>query len=322
MERIARQIIVPAELAGSRLDKAATDLLGEFSRVEIGKWIREGALTVDGENAAPKLKVKGGETLVLSAERTVREVWQAAESMSLDWVYEDEHVLVLNKPAGLVVHPGAGNHSGTLVNGVLDHRPELKNLPRAGIVHRLDKDTSGLMVLAASELALNHLSEQVGSRSMGRVYQAVCEGRMVAGQDIDLPIGRHPTVRTRQAVRDDGKPAFTEVRVLERYRVHTLVQAKLRTGRTHQIRVHLAHIGYPLVGDGRYGARKKLPTGANEQLVSQLRSFPRQVLHARELSFIHPESGEQLSFVAPLPGDLETLCHALAEDAAAAKAMS
>ena len=314
MERIARQIIVPAELAGSRLDRVATELFADFSRVEIGKWIREGALTIDGNQAVPKLKVKGGESLSLSAERSEREAWQAPEQIDLDVVYEDDHVLVINKPAGLVVHPGAGNPSGTLVNGLLDYRPELKSLPRAGVVHRLDKDTSGLMVVAASELALTELTQQVGERSMHRLYYALVEGRMVAGQDIDLPIGRHPSVRTRQAVREDGKPAFTEVRVVERYRIHTLVQAKLRTGRTHQIRVHMAHIGYPLVGDSRYGARKKIPTGASEALITSIRDFPRQALHAKELAFKHPYTEETLQFEAPLAEDLQTLCQLLADD--------
>ncbi|MEQ8691691.1 MAG: RluA family pseudouridine synthase, partial [Pseudomonadales bacterium] len=256
----------------------------------------------------------GGETLALDAERTQREAWQEAQAIELDIVYQDEDVLVINKPVGLVVHPGAGNPSGTLVNGLLHHKAELSSLPRAGIVHRLDKDTSGLMVVAGSPAAFTVLTAAVAERTMTRQYLAICEGRMISGQDIDLPIGRDPQSRTRQAVREDGKPAFTEVRVEERFRVHTLVRAKLQTGRTHQIRVHMAHVGHPLVGDTRYGAKRRLPAGGSEALTTRLRQFPRQALHARGLGFRHPISNEWLDFVVDLPPDMSELVELLRDD--------
>lgn len=314
MATLIRQLIVPAEYAGQRLDKVAATLLDEFSRVEVSKWIKEGSLTLDGQIVLPKLKLKGGETLALDAERTQREAWQEAQAIELDIVYQDEDVLVINKPVGLVVHPGAGNPSGTLVNGLLHHKAELSSLPRAGIVHRLDKDTSGLMVVAGSPAAFTVLTAAVAERTMTRQYLAICEGRMISGQDIDLPIGRDPQSRTRQAVREDGKPAFTEVRVEERFRVHTLVRAKLQTGRTHQIRVHMAHVGHPLVGDTRYGAKRRLPAGGSEALTTRLRQFPRQALHARGLGFRHPISNEWLDFVVDLPPDMSELVELLRDD--------
>lgn len=314
MATLIRQLIVPAEYAGQRLDKVAATLLDEFSRVEVSKWIKEGSLTLDGQIVLPKLKLKGGETLALDAERTQREAWQEAQAIELDIVYQDEDVLVINKPVGLVVHPGAGNPSGTLVNGLLHHKAELSSLPRAGIVHRLDKDTSGLMVVASSPAAFTVLTAAVAERTMTRQYLAICEGRMISGQDIDLPIGRDPQSRTRQAVREDGKPAFTEVRVEERFRVHTLVRAKLQTGRTHQIRVHMAHVGHPLVGDTRYGAKRRLPAGGSEALTTRLRQFPRQALHARGLGFRHPISNEWLDFVVDLPPDMSELVELLRDD--------
>ncbi|MEQ9451971.1 MAG: 23S rRNA pseudouridine(1911/1915/1917) synthase RluD [Pseudomonadales bacterium] len=314
MATLIRQLIVPAEYAGQRLDKVAATLLDEFSRVEVSKWIKEGSLTLDGQIVLPKLKLKGGENLALDAERTQREAWQEAQAIELDIVYQDEDVLVINKPVGLVVHPGAGNPSGTLVNGLLHHKAELSSLPRAGIVHRLDKDTSGLMVVAGSPAAFTVLTAAVAERTMTRQYLAICEGRMISGQDIDLPIGRDPQSRTRQAVREDGKPAFTEVRVEERFRVHTLVRAKLQTGRTHQIRVHMAHVGHPLVGDTRYGAKRRLPAGGSEALTTRLRQFPRQALHARGLGFRHPISNEWLDFVVDLPPDMSELVELLRDD--------
>ena len=224
-------------------------------------------------------------------------------------LYEDEHVLVVNKPAGLVVHPGAGNPSNTLVNGLLHHRADLKALPRAGIVHRLDKDTSGVMVVAASPQAHQALSEAVAEREMAREYQAICEGRMIAGQDIDLPIGRDPNTRTRQAIREDGKPAYTSVRVETRFRMHTLVRATLETGRTHQIRVHAAHIGHALIGDPTYGGRRRL--AADTPGAEDAKAFKRQALHAETLGFQHPVSKENLSFTALPPADMQALSNAL-----------
>jgi len=316
MSSINMNAIVPAECAGERLDRIAAQLFGDFSRAELARWITAGELTVDGDVHKPKTKMAGGETLSLHADRTVREAWQEAQPIKLDVLFEDEDLLVINKNAGLVVHPGAGNPSGTLVNGLLHHRPSLTRLPRAGVVHRLDKDTSGLMVIAASEAAQLKLSSMIQNREIHRQYVCVTEGRMVAGQDVDKPIGRDPHVRTRQAVRDDGKPALTRFRVRERFRVHTLVDARLYTGRTHQIRVHLQNIGYPLVGDRRYGARGKLPQGAAPELIAQLQGFPRQALHAWHLEFSHPVGGETVAFEAPWPEDFASLVAALRADAA------
>ncbi len=274
----------------------------------------EGALTVDGTVIKPKTRLHGGEQLALDAQMDPIEDWASAQPVEFTVLFEDDDLLVIDKPAGVVVHPGAGNPDGTLVNGLLEHRPELARLPRAGIIHRLDKDTSGVLVVAASLQSHTRLVRDLQNRAIERRYLAVCEGRMVAGRDIDAPIGRDPNNRTRQAVRDDGKPALTRVRVQERYRVHTLIEAQLATGRTHQIRVHLANVGYPLVGDRRYGARGRLPPAATAELVEQLRSFPRQALHAWVLGLTHPGSGESLEFSAPLPADLTRLIEALRAD--------
>jgi 23S rRNA pseudouridine1911/1915/1917 synthase len=314
MTTLTRQLTIPPEWAGTRFDKVATELLDEFSRVEITRWIREGSLTLDGDASLPKNKVKGGESILLQAERTEREAWQEPQALEFEIVEENDDFLVINKPPGLVVHPGAGNHSGTLVNGLLHHRPSLSKLPRAGIVHRLDKDTSGLMVVAANLATHRTLVETVAARTMHRQYFALCEGRMIAGQDIELAIGRDPRSRTRQAVLQEGKYAFTEVRVEERFRIHTLVRAKLSTGRTHQIRVHLSHVGFPLVGDSRYGARRKLPTGADEVLREQLRGFPRQALHAQELGFPHPRDQRWMQYSAAMPADMTDVIKSLRAD--------
>lgn len=314
MTLICEQNFVPLELAGERLDKVAAQLFDRFSRAELARYIAAGHLKVDGQMYKAKAKVLGGELLELQVEHESRESWDEAEAIALDVVYEDEHVLVINKPAGLVVHPGAGNRTGTLVNGLLHYRPELGGLARAGVVHRLDKDTSGVMVVAASALGFKRLSESISARTVYRAYTAVCEGRLVAGVDIDRPLGRDRHVRTRQAVRDDGKPAYTSVRVVRRFRVHTLVKARLETGRTHQIRVHMQSIGHPLLGDARYGARGRLPVAASSETIETIRGFKRQALHAQELRFGHPDTGEEVSFSAPLPADLSQLIEILRLD--------
>lgn len=305
---------VPAELAGGRLDQAAAEIFSDYSRVLLKGWIDSGELLVDGVRVKPRHRLRGGERLTLEATLEAREDWRSAQKVDFEVVYEDDDLLIVNKPAGLVVHPGAGNPDGTLVNGLLAHRQELELLPRAGIIHRLDKDTSGLLLVAANLPAQGHLTEQLSARTVHRCYQAVTEGVMVAGRRIDMPIGRHPQQRTRQAVRDDGREARTEVRVLERLRAHTFVEATLETGRTHQIRVHLAAIGYPLLGDRRYGARGKLPSGADPQLISMIGEFRRQALHAGRLGFVHPGSGDYCEFTAPLPQDLEELLQMLRSD--------
>ena len=315
MERISRQGTVPAELAGMRIDRAAAALFDEFSRALLSQWIQQGALTVDGAVVKPKARLHGGETLVLDAELTPREEWSAADPVAFSVIHRDAHLLVVDKPAGVVVHPGAGNARGTLVNGLLHEFPELAVLPRAGIVHRLDKDTSGLMLVARTTEAQHALGRLLGRREVSRRYLAVVEGVLDAGTDIDAPIGRDPLRRTRQAVRLDGRAALTRVRVLERFRAHTLIEAILETGRTHQIRVHLASVRHPLVGDSRYGARRRVPASASDRTLAMLRSFSRQALHAWQLRFMHPVSGREVKLRADPPDDLQALIEVLRGDA-------
>lgn len=311
---IQKRVTVPADLAGERVDKAAARLFREFSRAALTGWIHDGALTVDGAVVKPKLRLVGGESLVLDAVIAAREDWETAEPVPFEIVYEDADVLVINKPAGVVVHPGAGNPDGTLVNGLLHHRASLALVPRAGIVHRLDKDTSGLLLVAANIEAHASLVRALQAREIQRGYRAVCEGVLVSGLDIDAPIGRDPVRRKLQRVRPDGRPALTRVRVIERFRAHTLVAAQLETGRTHQIRVHLSSIGHPLIGDRAYGSRGRLPPGADADLVAAIRAFERQALHARELAFRHPVHGGWLKFEAPDPDDLARILEALRAD--------
>ena len=306
---------VPVELAGGRLDQTAATVFDQYSRVLLKNWIETGELLVDGLRVKPRHRLRGGETLTLSATLQPREDWRSAQPVAFEIIYEDQDLLVVNKPAGLVVHPGAGNPDGTLVNGLLHYRPELEVLPRAGIVHRLDKDTSGLLLVAANLPAQGRLTAALAARTVSRCYQALAEGVLVAGRDIDLPIGRHPQQRTRQAVRDDGREALTRVRILERLRAHSYIEARLATGRTHQIRVHMAAIGYPLVGDRRYGARGRVPSGATAETMAAISEFRRQALHAWQLGFEHPVSGEWLEFSTPAPDDMRQLLELLRTDA-------
>ncbi|MFP6814996.1 MAG: 23S rRNA pseudouridine(1911/1915/1917) synthase RluD [Pseudomonadales bacterium] len=315
MSEVTRQSTVPSDLAGERVDKIAAVLFDEFSRAALQGWIQAGALTVDGEQVKPKIRLLGGETLRLNARLEAKEDWQTAEPVPFEVIYEDADLLVINKPAGVVVHPGAGNPRGTLVNGLLNHRRSLELVPRAGIVHRLDKDTSGLLLIAAHLGAHKRLVDALQERRIARKYAALVEGVMVGGQDIDRPIGRDPVRRTLQRVREDGREALTRVRVVQRYRSHTLITAALETGRTHQIRVHLSSIGHPLVGDSRYRARGRLPAGASSQTIQLLQSFKRQALHAERLDFEHPGSGAPMSFQTPPPTDMQTLIEALGADA-------
>ena len=312
-QTVEAQQRVPISLAGSRLDQAAAELFADHSRERLKGWIKAGALTVDGRPGKPKDKMAGGEWLELVA--TLEEETRfEAEDIPLDIVHEDDEVLIIDKPAGLVVHPAAGNPDGTLLNALLHQCPSLAAVPRAGIVHRLDKDTTGLMVVAKTLAAQTALVEQLQARTMSREYDAVCVGVMTSGGTVDAPIGRHPKDRKRQAVHPSGKPAVTHYRVVERFRTHTHVRCRLETGRTHQIRVHLAHRRFPLVGDPVYGGRLKLPAGASEELKTLLREFPRQALHARKLAFLHPASGEAVEFRAPLPDDLLLLIDYLRDD--------
>ncbi|MBQ1784425.1 MAG: 23S rRNA pseudouridine(1911/1915/1917) synthase RluD [Gammaproteobacteria bacterium] len=305
---------VPVELAGQRLDQVLPQLFGDYSRSRFKHWIEQGCVSIDGRvESKPRLQLLGGEALVVAGEIEEAPVHQA-EAVPLDVIYEDDEILVINKPADWVVHPGAGNTSGTLLNALLHHAPQLAQVPRAGIVHRLDKDTTGLLVVAKTIPTQINLVEQLQRRSVTREYEAVVVGRMTAGGTVDEPIGRHPTNRLLQAVTPTGKEAVTHYRVMERFRQHTRLRLRLETGRTHQIRVHMAHIHHPLLGDQQYGGRLRLPKGADEQLVTALRGFRRQALHAVKLALIHPVSGELVTFDAPLPEEQLALNAALRAD--------
>lgn len=304
---------VPFELGGQRLDQVAAQLFAEHSRSRLAAWIKDGRLTVDGAVLRPRDIVHGGAQLELDAEQQAQGEW-IAQAIELDIVHEDEQILVLNKPAGLVVHPAAGHADGTLLNALLHHVPGLVNVPRAGIVHRLDKDTTGLMVVAKTLQAQTRLVEQLQKRSVSRIYEAIVVGVITAGGTIDAPISRHGQQRQRMAVVEGGKPAVSHYRVLERFRAHTHTRIKLETGRTHQIRVHMTHVGYPLVGDPVYGGRFRIPPAASPTLVQALREFPRQALHARFLELDHPASGERLKWEASLPDDFVWLLTLLRQD--------
>ncbi|ACE84622.1 23S rRNA pseudouridine(1911/1915/1917) synthase RluD [Cellvibrio japonicus] len=302
---------VPIQMNGMRFDQAASELFPDFSRSRLQGWIKDGLLTVDGRVAKPKDKLIGGETLALHAELEAQGDWEP-EAIELDIIHEDDDLLIINKQAGLVVHPAAGNYTGTLVNALLNHAPSLVNIPRAGIVHRLDKDTTGLMVVAKTLEAHTDLVAQLADRSVSREYEAVAVGAMTGGGTVDAPIGRHPLQRKLMAVLSQGgKRAVTHYRVAKRYPHHTHIRVKLETGRTHQIRVHMAHVGHPLVGDQTYGNRFKIPKGANQQLIEALKHFPRQALHAFKLGLEHPGTGEYTEWTAPLPADFRKLLDAL-----------
>ena len=312
--RITGHYTIPPELSDRRLDQAAAELMPEHSRSRLQSWIKSGALTVNGEARKPRDKVMMDDVLELDAEPEVQVTWEA-EPITLDIVYEDGHLLVINKPAGLVVHPAAGHADGTLVNALLNYAPEVENLPRAGIVHRLDKDTSGIMVVARSLIAHTSLVNQLQERTMGREYEAVVVGSLTGGATVDAPIGRHPQDRKRMAVVSSGKPAVTHYRLIERFAAHTHVRCKLESGRTHQIRVHMTHVRHPLVGDPVYGGRLRLPKGTTEELRDVLAAFHRQALHARQLTLEHPETGEILSWEVPLPEDMVHLIETLRKHA-------
>jgi 23S rRNA pseudouridine1911/1915/1917 synthase len=311
-----RHATVPESAAGRRLDAVLAELFPEYSRSRLSAWIKSGDVTVDGAVARPRDPVRGGERVVLNAAEEVQ-THAVAEDIPLNVLYEDAEVFVIDKPAGLVVHPGAGNPAGTLVNALLHRDPGLDKLPRAGIVHRLDKDTSGVMVVARTLQAHTALVAQLSARGVHRQYLAIVVGALVAGGTAAGPIDRHPRDRLRMAVREDGKDAVTHYRLRERYRAHTALECRLETGRTHQIRVHMAHLKHPIVGDPLYGGALKLPKGASEELIAALRGFRRQALHAEVLEFAHPASGEPVRCQAPVPADMQQLVRLLREDAAA-----
>jgi 23S rRNA pseudouridine1911/1915/1917 synthase len=306
-DRVELQASVPQEMHGNRLDQVAAQLFPQYSRSRLQEWIKAGALCVDGLQCRPRDKVSEGASVRIDAVLQAEVGWQG-QDMALDIVYEDDAILVVNKPAGLVVHPAAGHAEGTLVNALLGHAPELALLPRAGIVHRLDMETSGLLVVARSLPAHHHLVEQLQARTVKREYCALCIGAMTGGGTVDAAMGRHPRQRKKMAVLAvGGKEAVTHYRLAQRFGHHTRITVNLETGRTHQIRVHMGHRHYPLIGDPLYGGRPRIPKGASDLLINTLRNFPRQALHARSLGFIHPNTQESVQFECPLPDDIRTL---------------
>lgn len=317
MSQNPKTLIVDVQHYGDRLDQYLSQQLPEYSRSRIQQWIKDGLILVDGKQFKPRDKLKGGETIVLDIQGALDAIqpenWQAQE-IPLDIVYQDEHIIVVNKPAGLVVHPGSGNPDNTMVNALIHFDESLNKVPRAGIIHRLDKDTTGLLVVARTIEAHTRLVEALQDRDFEREYRALVWGTMTGGASIDEPIGRHPSQRTRQAVVHNGKPAVTHYRIEERFRAHTLLKVNLETGRTHQIRVHMAYIKHPIVGDPVYGGRLKIPPGASEALIEALRGFKRQALHAAKLGLEHPITGEPLSWEVPIPEDMASLLDVLRED--------
>lgn len=311
-EQIEVDVVVPPELSGHRLDQVMAELIPDYSRSRLQQWIKQGNVHVNGQILKPKEKVKVNDLIEVQAELESQGEW-CAEDIPLDIVFEDDEIIVLNKPEGLVVHPAAGNYTGTLVNALLHHDAKLATVPRAGIVHRLDKDTTGLMVVAKTLRAHAHIVEQLQTRSMGREYEAVVTGVMTGGGTVNEPISRHPRNRKKMAVNPFGKPAVTHYRVIDRFNAHTHIRVKLETGRTHQIRVHMAHIHHALVGDAVYGGRLKLPAGIGDDMKELLRSFPRQALHAKKLTLMHPATEQEMSWEVDLPEDIQGLLSALAE---------
>lgn len=304
---------VPSELGGQRLDQIAAQLFTDYSRSRLTLWIKEGKLTVDGKVLKPRDTVFSGAVLDLNAQQESQGDW-VAQNIKLNVVYEDDALLVINKPAGLVVHPAAGHHEGTLLNALLYHAPELQNVPRAGIVHRLDKDTTGLMVVAKTLEAQTKLVEQLQARTVSRIYEAIVNGVVTSGGTVDAPISRHGVQRQKMAVVSDGKKAVTHYRVLERFRAYTHVRVQLETGRTHQIRVHMAHINFPLLGDPVYGGRFRIPPATNPTLIQSLKDFPRQALHARFLELEHPVTGKKIRWESELPEDMVWMLSLLRQD--------
>ena len=305
-------IIIPERMTGDRLDVALSEMLPDYSRSKITAWIKSGDALINNKAFKPKDKVNGSQIVILSLNKKQNNDW-SAENIALNIVFEDEDIIIINKPFGLVTHPGAGNWNGTLANALLYYDPELSKLDRAGIVHRLDKNTSGLMVIARNEKSQKYLVEQLQSHSVVREYSAIVYGHMISGGSVNDPIGRDPKDRIKQAVSSNGKDATTHYRVIDRFKSHTHVKAILETGRTHQIRVHLSHIGYPLLGDPMYGGRVRFPKKASEILKESLLGFKRQALHSKKLTLNHPSTGELMSWKAPLPDDMLELLDILSE---------
>lgn len=307
---IDQQEIVPEYLDNERSDIVAAELFPDYSRSRLQVWIKDGSLLVDQQVVRPKDRILKGQSIHLKADSQTQERWQP-QNIPLTIVYEDQQLLVVDKPVGLVVHPAAGNPDGTLLNALLHHAPEVSRVPRAGIVHRIDKDTSGLLVVAKTVESQTSLVRQMQERSVRREYVCVAEGCFTGGASIDAPVGRHPRSRLKMAVVHSGKTAVTHYRIAERFSAHTVLRVQLETGRTHQIRVHMEHIKHPLIGDKLYGGRPRLPKGVSAELRETLQSFPRQALHAAQLALVHPKTEESMSWQSPIPEDMEMLIGAL-----------
>jgi 23S rRNA pseudouridine1911/1915/1917 synthase len=303
-------IIIPERMTGYRLDVALSEMLPDYSRSKITAWIKSGDALVNNKAFKPKDKVNGSQMVMLSLNKKQNNDW-SAENIALNIVFEDEDIIVINKQFGIVTHPGAGNWTGTLANALLYYDPSLSKLDRAGIVHRLDKNTSGLMVIARNEKSQKYLIEQLQSHLVDREYSAIVYGHMIAGGTVDEPVGRDPKDRVKQAVSVSGKDATTHYRAIDRFKSHTHVKAILETGRTHQIRVHLSYVGHSLIGDPMYGGRVRFPKKASEELKEALLNFKRQALHSKKLTLTHPISGESMSWKAPLPDDMLGLLEVL-----------
>lgn len=310
MKLIQQSFHIEKQQAGNRLDNALHRLLPEYSRTRIQYWIQQGFVSVNDELCKPRQKVLDGDLIELDVPEQIR-ISDRPQAVDFEILYQDEDIIVVNKPANLVVHPAAGHQDGTLVNGLLAHESRLEQLPRAGIVHRLDKDTTGIMVIARNLTAHSWLIEQLQQRLVKREYVAVTRGVVTAGRSIDACIGRHPQNRKKMSVQTGGKPAITHFQVARKFNHYSLIKIQLETGRTHQIRVHMAYINYPLLGDRVYGGRERIPAGIHEALRPVIQNFSRQALHAERLSFEHPRSHKLVSFDAPLPEDFENLLESL-----------
>ncbi len=307
---------IPLGCAGRRVDQVLAELFPEFSRSRLSAWLKDGMVRINGTTLRPRDAVRGGEWVEVNAKLVAVSPSQP-QAIALCLLHEDADVFVVDKPAGLVVHPGAGNPDGTLVNALLHLDPHLAALPRAGIVHRLDKETSGALIVARNLAAHASLVEQLTARDIHRQYEAIVAGTPVTGGTVDAPLDRHPVDRLKRAVVEDGKPALTHYRIRERYRAHTRIECQLETGRTHQIRVHMAHLKLPLIGDPLYGGSLRLPKGASAELIAALRSFKRQALHAERVEFSQPKSGATIVAEAARPQDMTDLIAALQADTAA-----
>lgn len=313
-ELIQIDTVIPEEMSGKRLDQALAKLLPEHSRARLQGWIRDGYVLIDKKIMRPRDKIQGGEQVEIQAEIEVQ-ISASPENIPLEIIFEDEYLIIINKPAGLIVHPGAGNPQHTLMNALLHHDQKLDQVPRAGIVHRLDKDTSGLLVIARTPQSHTSLVKQLQTRDMHREYVTIVSGVMTAGGTIDQPIGRHPKHRTRMAIVKNGRTAITHYRIIRKYRHHSQLQVNLETGRTHQIRVHMTWYHHPIIGDPVYGAKKQLVKGMDSNLANIVTAFPRQALHARAIQLLHPHSDELMTWEAPIPEDITELIDSLELDA-------